>query len=153
VTWYIGPNYIGWAPLIPDERFSLEVGISFSNYHYYTDREAVFVPSGSFLNARISDVVIPRSRNVTIINNTRNINNITIENNRVINRGPDVNFVERATRTRVQKVNLVDRGIDQRTIVKDGGNFNQIKGKDLYVYRPDLTKKGNETPIIKKTEM
>lgn len=150
VTWYTGPQYIGWAPLPPDEGFSLEVGFSFSNYHYYAPREAVFVPSGFFLSTRIHDVVVPRSRNVTIINNTKNINNITIENNRVINRGPDVNSVERATRKRVEKVNLVDRNVDDRTIIKGGGKVNRVEGKDFYVYRPNVVKKGNETPVIKK---
>jgi hypothetical protein len=150
VTWYEGSDYVGWAPLPPDEGFSAEVGISFSNYHYYAPREAVFVPSGFFLSTRIRDVIVPRSRNVTIINNTRNINNITIVNNRVINRGLDVNFVERATRTRVQKVNLVDRNVDNRTVIKGGGDVNQIKGKDFYVYRPDVVKKGNETPVINR---
>ncbi len=150
VTWYTGPEYIGWAPLPPDQGFSLEVGFSFSNYHYYAPREAVFVPSGLFLSTRIRDVVVPRSRNVTIINNTKNINNITIENNRVINRGPDVNFVERATRKRVEKVNLVDRNVDEQTVIKGGRHINQVKGKDLYVYRPNVVKKENEAPVIKE---
>ncbi|GEM_PF-507324 len=150
VTWYTGPEYIGWAPLPPDQGFSLEVGFSFSNYHYYAPREAVFVPSGLFLSTRIHDVVVPRSRNVTIINNTKNINNITIENNRVINRGPDVNFVERATRKRVEKVNLVDRNVDEQTVIKGGRDINQVKGKDFYVYRPNVVKKENEAPVIKK---
>lgn len=150
VTWYEGPDYIGWVPLPPDEQFSLEVGISFSNRYYYIPyRDVVFVPSHAFLSPRIRDVVIPRSRNVTIIRNTRNINNIIIENNRVINRGPDVKFVERATRVRIQKVNLVDRDVDQNTIIK-GSNINQIRGRDLYVYRPTVIKKGNEIPVIQK---
>src|ERR1700737_2259395 len=61
VTWYEGPDYVGWAPLPLDEGFSAEVGISFSNYHYYAPREAVFVPSGFFLSTRIRDVIVPRS--------------------------------------------------------------------------------------------
>lgn len=150
VTWYESPDYIGWAPLPPDERFSLEVGISFSNRNYYVPyRDVVFVPSHAFLSTHIRNVIVPRSRNITIIRNTKVINNITIQNNRVINRGPDVNFVERATRARIQKVNLVDRDVDQRTVIR-GGKINQIKGKDFYVYRPDVIRKGNEAPVIKK---
>lgn len=151
VTWYTGPDYIGWAPLPPDDRFSLEVGISFSNHNYYVPpRDVVFVPSDSFLSTGIRDVVIPRSRNVTIIRNTRDVNNVTIVNNKVINRGPDVNFVEKVTRTRVEKVNLFDRDIDQRTIVKGDVSVNQMKGKELYVFRPDVVKKGNESPVIRR---
>jgi hypothetical protein len=50
----------------------------------------------------------------------------------------------------VQNVNVVDKDIDQSTIVRGGSNVYQIRGKDLYVYRPDVVKKGNEGSVIKK---
>lgn len=151
MTCYVSPNYIGWAPLPSDDGFSLEIGINFSNHHYYLPyRDVVFVQSGSFLSAHIHDVVVPRSMNVTIIENTTNVSNITFENNRVINPGPNLNFVEKATRTMVQRVNMVDKDIDQSTIVRGGSNVYQIRGKDFYVYRSDVVKKGNEGSVIRE---
>jgi hypothetical protein len=151
VTWYTGPSYIGWAPLAPDNNFFLQIGIGPAAFGYYTRPSyCVFVPAASFLSVNINSVVIPPSRNVTIINNTTNINNITVVNNRVINRGPDVNFVERVGRVKVQKVNVVERNVDQRAVVKGGANVNRLEGNKFYVYRPDVVKKVNETPVTER---
>jgi hypothetical protein len=151
VTWYEGSDYIGWAPLPPDNSFFLQIGIEPTDYNYYVQpRYCVFVPSSSFLYSNISSVVVPSSRNITIIRNTTNINNITVVNNRVINRGPSVGFVENATRVRVQKMNIVERDADIGTIVRSGTNSDKIEGRNLYVLRPNLTKKAHDTPSFSK---
>lgn len=67
-------------------------------------------------------------------------------NNRVINRGPSVGFVENATRVRVQKMNIVERDVDTGAIVRSGTNVDKIEGRNLYVFRPNLAKKTNDTP-------
>jgi uncharacterized protein DUF6600 len=149
VTWYTGSEYIGWTPLPPDNHFFLEIGIGPIGFSYYTRPSyAVFVPTNSFLSVNINSVVVPQSRNVTIIRNTTNINNIRVVNNRVINNGPGVSFVERAAGVKVQKVNIVERNIDPHAVVK--GGVNKLEGRNLYVFRPNVVKKANETPSIKE---
>lgn len=141
VTWYTSPSYIGWAPLAPDNQFFLEIGIGQpAGYNYYIQPSySVFVPSNYFLNTNIRSVVIPRSQNVTIIKNTTNINN-----------GPDVRFVEKTTRVKVQKVNVIEKDIDTHVVVKGGTNINKLEGKNYYVFRPNVAKKENETPLLKR---
>lgn len=153
VTWYTGPEYIGWAPLPPDNNFFIEIGIGPIAFSYYTrPSHCVFVPASSFLSINISSVVIPPSRNIIIIRNTKNINNITVVNNRVINNGPSVNIVERATGVRVQKVNIVDRNIDTHEALKNSADVNKLERNNLYVFRPNIVKRANETPPIIKRE-
>jgi uncharacterized protein DUF6600 len=153
VTWYTGPDYIGWAPLPPDNNFFLEVGTGPIGFSYNARPSyCVFVPSNSFLYSNINSVAVPLSQNVTIIRNTTNINNITVVNNRVINNGPSVGIVERATGVKVQKVNIVDRNIDTHEVVKNGVNVNKLERNNLYVFRPNVVKRANETPRLLKRE-
>lgn len=71
-------------------------------------------------------------------------------NNRVINNGPDVSFVEKATRVKVQKVNVIEKDIDTHVVVKGGVSINKLEGKNYYVFRPNVDKKGDETPLLKR---
>jgi uncharacterized protein DUF6600 len=151
VTWYTGPSYIGWAPLPPDNNFFSQIGIGpFSSSYSIQPNYAVFVPTNSFLYSNINSVAIPPSQNITIIKNTTNINNITIVNNRVINNGPGVSIVERATGVRVHKVNVIENNVDPQAVVKGGTKLNRLEGSNLYVFRPSVVKKGNEAPHLTK---
>jgi len=148
VTWYTNPGYIGWAPLAPDYYFSLEIGIGFNNYHKYSNynyyvppTHCVFVPSHGFLHHNVNSVVVPQSHNVKIFQEATHINNVKIVNNNVVNRGPDVGFVERVSRTKVEKINLVDKDIDTDRIVTTRANVNKLDGKNYYVFRPDVVRK------------
>jgi hypothetical protein len=69
-------------------------------------------------------------------------------NNRVINRGPSVGFVENATRVRVQKMNIVERNIDTSAIARSETNVNRLEGNNLYIFRPNLSKNVNETHLV-----
>jgi uncharacterized protein DUF6600 len=152
VTWYTGPSYIGWAPLPPDNNFFLQIGLGPIAFSYSTrPNDCVFVRSNFFLYSNINSVAIPPSQNITIINNTTNINNITIVNNRVINHGPDTRFVEKATGVRVQRVNVVENNLDPQAVVKGGAKTSTL-GRNLYVFRPTVVKKGNEAPHLIRGE-
>ena len=148
VTWYTSPGYIGWAPLPPDDNFFLGINIGFTNYNYYNNynyytppSHCVFVPSHKFLHHHVHSAVVPQSHNVKIFKEATHINNARIVNNNVVNRGPDVGFVERVSRTKVEKVNLVEKDIDTDRIVKTGVNVNKLDGDNYNIFRPDLVKK------------
>jgi hypothetical protein len=163
VTWYTSPGYVGWAPLPPDDYFFSGIGIGF-NYHnyndyddyYYRDRHrrhsyidpshCVFVPSRHFLDHRIHSVAVAPSRNITIINNTKNVTNIKVVNNSVVNYGPDVRIFEKERGAKIRKINVVESDL---TATRGGAKINQLKGDKFYAFRPHVVKKGNETPILK----
>jgi hypothetical protein len=103
VVFRTGPDYIGWAPVSP--RFSL--GFSFRSYEPAPDL-FVFVGTRHFLSPRIRTAVVRDSRRGVILNSTRIVNNITVENNVVVNRGPDVRSIERVSGRRVREQRIED---------------------------------------------
>ena len=93
VSWRNNNEYTGWAPLPPEARWRRDRGISVwvdTTYdigpsHYN------FCRTPDFGAPVLRPVIINRSRNVTIIQNTVNITNITYNtgSNVVFNGGPD----------------------------------------------------------------
>ncbi|MCI0454541.1 MAG: hypothetical protein L0Y68_06055 [Candidatus Dadabacteria bacterium] len=51
-------------------------------------------------------------------------------------------------------MNLVERDIDTRRLVKSGHNVNKFQGSDYHIYRPDIVIKDNEsTPLNRSFKM
>jgi hypothetical protein len=96
VVFRTGPDYIGWAPVPPG--FSVGMTIELGGPSSF-----VFVSSRDFLAPRVRTQVVPRDRVSVILSNTTVVNHIVVENNVVINRGPDVTVVERATGRKLQR--------------------------------------------------
>jgi hypothetical protein len=100
VAWQQGNGYIGWAPLPPAVGFDFQIGIRLGGFDLrfgIAPRDYAFVDERRFLDSRIGGYLEPAARNVTIINNTTNITNYTVINNRVINHGVPVDRVQRVT--------------------------------------------------------
>jgi hypothetical protein len=105
VVFRTGPDYIGWSPVPP----GFSVGAS---YTFVDDPNLyVFVGAGDFLAPRVRTRVVPIETTRSVIRNTTIVNNITIDNDVVVNRGPDVRVVERATgkKVEVQSIERVSR--------------------------------------------
>src|SRR4030095_10200492 len=99
VAFRTGPGYIGWAPVPP----SYSIGVSFSSVAI-TPASYVFVPTHAFVGERVRTVIVPQYQTRLIVNKTRIVNNnITIQNNVVVNRGPDVSVIERESGRRIQQ--------------------------------------------------
>ena len=90
VSWRSNDDYIGWAPLPPEARWS--AGIGFSTWvdgrydigpGYYS-----FVGVGDFGAPVLGAVILSRDRNVEIIGATTNITNITVNSGNVYVGGP-----------------------------------------------------------------
>ena len=143
VEWCYNDNYIGWAPLSSYAIFSVNIGITFSNHwvtpvHYWN-----FIPGRYFTATHPVDYVQPLDRNKRIYGETRHVNHIQYEHNRVINRGIDVNIVERQTNNRIGRIDVVtrDRGEGER-MVRDAGR------ERIEAYRPRIENRGhNEQPL------
>jgi hypothetical protein len=100
VAWRSGGGYVGWAPLRPSTR--IEVGVTIHD-HDVRERDYVFVPERRFVQrVRPRTVIV---NNPTIVHQTVNITKINVRNNTtVINEGPRVAEVEKASGSRVRTV-------------------------------------------------
>ena len=101
VVFRSGPDYIGWAPVAP--QFS--VGFS-AGYSAPVAGSFVFVSAGDFLAPRMRTYVIPERQTTVILNRTRVENTLVVENNVVVNRGPDPHLIERASGHSVRPVRI-----------------------------------------------
>ncbi|HWE93342.1 MAG TPA: DUF6600 domain-containing protein [Tepidisphaeraceae bacterium] len=130
VAWRSGDGYCGWAPLPPAREEVVVV----------TSREYDDIPADRFTfceeryigEPRVRDHFVPVRSNVTIINRTTNITNITIVNNRVISHGLDVHEVERASGRRVSDVR-----------VQQVSSFNDLRARhdqDWQRYHPEAAR-------------
>ena len=135
------PNdaYVGWAPLPPEVHFVADIGISIwvdSNYD---------IGPGCYNFCRVRDfgtpvvgpVIIDRSRNITIINQTTNITNITTNNSIVYNGGPAYGFLSKHSAHPVPTLQLV-RQTNPALFGQNGpkGMHALAKGNQLFIPAP-----------------
>jgi hypothetical protein len=90
VVFRTGPDFIGWAPVAP----GFTVGVSFGAR---VAGPFVFVSARNFAAPRIRGCVFPESRERVFLRGSRIEGGFGVERNVVVNRGPDVRFVERAS--------------------------------------------------------
>jgi hypothetical protein len=91
VVFSSGPDYIGWAPVPP--RFVVGASIGFSTF---APERCVVVPARSFLAPRVRGYAVPRVNVNVALSRTRIENNFSVQNQVVVNRGPDPRGIERA---------------------------------------------------------
>jgi len=95
VSWHEGGGYIGWAPLSPSGRVDVEV---------ISPRAFVFVEERRFLEP---------IRPTTVV-----VNNTTIINKTVINKGPQTEVIEKVTGHKIQPVQVRElRQKDEAAVV------------------------------------
>ena len=111
VSWRKSDSHIGWAPLPPEAHSGRGFNASVDEYYDIGARNYNFVPRERFGAGRtyLGRIVEPE-RNVTIIQNTVNVTNITYRNSGsgtvIVNEGPDINFVNARSTAPVQVVRL-----------------------------------------------
>jgi hypothetical protein len=92
VSWRKSNDYVGWAPLPPEARFDRHTGIHnwADNYYDIGPDQYCFVPSNQFGARRVEAAVVPTERNVTIVNQTANVTNITYNNMAIVKSRPEL---------------------------------------------------------------
>jgi hypothetical protein len=100
VVFRTGPDYIGWAPVPP--AYSVGAGFDAGRNGF------VFVSSANFLAPSIRAYVVPERATRVIVNNTRVVNTIMVQNNVIVNRGPDVGFIEKASGRKITPTPIED---------------------------------------------
>jgi hypothetical protein len=108
VSWRKSDSYVGWAPLPPEARFDRRTGIHnwADNYYDIGPDNYSFVETRSFGSPRVEAAVVPAQQNLTIVNQTTNVTNITYNNTTVINQGPSYEEIRTRTAEPVQRLRL-----------------------------------------------
>ena len=130
VSWQSGHGYIGWAPLPPEIGFEFGIGLRLAGFdlsvviqpHAYT-----FVEDRVFLEREPYRWAVPSARNVTIIHNTTNITQYTVVQQRIVNRGVDVQHVERATGRTVKPLRIAET---------EARKDERVFGGEVVIYKP-----------------
>src|SRR5438552_3822646 len=145
VSWRTGGDYVGWAPLPPrgpgivyegrpiGGRVDIEFDIG-PAYYNFVDVRYIGEP---VLRSRI----VAPSENVTYINNTVNVTNITYQNNVVYNYGPDYNVLSARSSRPIQRLRLErEANVDVTAAARSGG-LTKVQGDKLVVGAPMTIKK------------
>ena len=150
VSWRKSDEYVGWAPLPPEAQFDRGIGIRnwADNYYDIGPDQYAFVPSNEFGSSSVERTVVPIQRNVTIINQTTNVTNITYNNSTVVDQGPSYDDLRSRSQYSIERLRL-ERNSD--------ANFDNdravVKGEVLAVPAPIFqpTTIAIRPPSIKQT--
>ena len=108
VSWRTSKDYVGWAPLPPEARFEVRVGIHnwADNYYDIGPEQYCFVPMREIGAERIERAVVPAEQNVTIVNQTTNVTNITYNNTVIVNQGPNYDELRARSQQPIRRLRL-----------------------------------------------
>ncbi|HXX42983.1 MAG TPA: DUF6600 domain-containing protein [Chthoniobacterales bacterium] len=157
VSWRIGGDYVGWAPLPPsgpgvvdesqpiDTQADVEFDIG-PAYYNFCDVRYMGEP---VLRHRI----LPVRQNVTCIGRTLNVTHITVANGVVYNYGPDINVVNERSSRPIQRLHLQrEQNVDLVAAAKSGG-FTKVQGNALVVAAPMKVNQPVKTQAPPKVKM
>jgi Family of unknown function (DUF6600) len=156
VSWRTGGDYVGWAPLPPrgpgivyeGQPIGARVDIEFDiGPEYYNFIDARFIGEPV-----LRDRIFAPSQNVTYINNTVNVTNISVQNNVVYNYGPDYNVLSARSSRPIQRLNIERQANVDPSAAAKSGALTKVQGNKLIVGAPTKINKaaqGIAPPRIK----
>lgn len=110
VSWRSGGGYYGWAPLGPGVDININIPAP-----YWT-----FVPQVYITSPRLYGYYVPRTRLVTIYQNTTIINNVYRSTNWAYNYGPPRRDLERITRQNIPVYRIEPMNRPGRSVIGNG---------------------------------
>jgi hypothetical protein len=141
VSWRTGGDQIGWAPLPPrgpgvvyegqpiGARVDIEFDIGPESYNFCDVR---------FIGEPVlRDRIFAPTQNVTYINNTVNVTNITVQNNVVYNYGPDINVVSAYSTRPIQRLTIERQAATDLSAAAKSGALTKVQGNKLVVGAPN----------------
>lgn len=139
VSWRKGDEYIGWAPLPPEARFDRRSGIRnwADNYYDIGPDQYCFVPTRQFGAQRASPTILPPERNVTIVNQTTNVTNITYNNTTIVNQGPDYYELRAHTEQPIEHLRVERR---TKVSLEEENPLSVVRGEVLEMPAPVIAK-------------
>ncbi len=143
VSWRSNNDYVGWAPLPPEARWEPEIGFSTwvdTSYDIGPDNYR-FCHTSDFGSPFLAPVLLPCERNVTIIQSTVNITNISFYRGGsvIFNGGPNFVDINRHCRRPIPSLNLVR---EDRIVRDDHGHApaQVLRGNQLAVFAPKVAR-------------
>ncbi|MGI8436496.1 MAG: DUF6600 domain-containing protein [Chthoniobacterales bacterium] len=144
VSWRTGNEHTGWAPLPPEAHFERKTGIKkwADSYYDIGADEYVFVPNQDIGDDNVEQAVLPASRNVTIVNQTTNVTNITYNNTTIVNEGPNYETLRERSRQPVERLRLErEYNVDQ-----DQRPQSTVRNGVLAIMTPQFTDRATQRP-------
>ena len=148
VSWRSSDSHYGWAPLPPAARFDVGVGFNVGGAHVdlsfgLGERDYYFVPAERIYEPTLATFVLPGAEVSVVFGRTAIIeNNVTVINNRVVVRGPDIERVRIVTHRNIEVVHITDEAIRPGDHIRG----NSLHGNEFAVYRPAIKNEIRETP-------
>jgi hypothetical protein len=139
VSWRKSSDYVGWAPLPPEARFDRGTGIHNWSDSYYDvgPDQYCFVETKQFGAPRLENALVPSERNVTIVNQTTNVTNITYNNTTIVNQGPSYDEIRMQTQQPIERLRL-EREVNININV--GEPRPVVRGQAIVVPAPLITR-------------
>jgi hypothetical protein len=145
VSWRTGGDYIGWAPLPPrgpgivyeGQPIGASVDVEFDigpQYYNFCDIRFIGEPV-------LRDRIFPPTQNITYIQNTVNVTNITVQNNVVYNYGPDYNVVNTYSSRPIQRLSIERQPATNLAAAAKSGALTRVQGNTLVVATPQKISK------------
>ena len=156
VSWRTGGDYVGWAPLPPrgpgivyeGRPIGPQVDIEFDiGPEYYNFCEVRYIGEPVLRN-----YIAPPVQNVTYINNTVNVTNITVRNNVVYNYGPNYEVLSAASARPIQRLSIERQSAANLSQAAKSGSLTKVQGNKLVVAAPPRLAKAPPTakpPTVK----
>jgi hypothetical protein len=156
VSWRTGGDYVGWAPLPPrgpgvvyaGRPIGAQVDIEFDiGPEYYNFCEVRYIGEPV-----LRGYIAPRVQNVTYINNTVNVTNITVKNNVVYNYGPNYEVLSAHSNRPIQRLNIERQSATNFSAAAKSGALTKVQGNKLVVAAPAKLAKAPPTakpPTVK----
>jgi Family of unknown function (DUF6600) len=157
VSWRFGDNYVGWAPLPPDtiaveesRPISGHIDIEFNIGPAYYN----FVAVRDFGDPVLRQHIVPVAQNVTYIEKTVNVTNITYKNKTVYNYGPDIATIDREASRPIQRLHLQRETNANLSAAAKSGALTRVQGDKFMVAAPmRVTKAGQAAPRTVKAKV
>jgi hypothetical protein len=156
VSWRTGGDYVGWAPLPPrgpgvvyaGRPIGPQVDIEFDiGPEYYNFCEVRYIGEPVLRN-----YIAPPVQNVTYINNTVNVTNITVQNNVVYNYGPNYEVLSAQSARPIQRLSIERQSAANLSVAAKSGALTKVQGNKLVVAAPPKLAKPPPTakpPVVK----
>ncbi len=129
VEWRMSDGYIGWAPLPLRARWHTSIGMDVDDYGMPHHAWCFTTCFGFYVD---HPVIYGAERNSYFLRRTRNITNIYIDHDRIINGGPEKGRIERISHRDIRRVEIEDeRNHDGRWETKD-----RFDGSRVRIFRP-----------------
>jgi hypothetical protein len=145
VSWRQSAEYSGWAPLPPAAKFVPALGFRYGNNYVranfefgLTARQYVFIPIERMTDSAPARYALLPSQSAELYQETKVVNNYTVENNRVVSHGVDPQQVAKVSGEEIRQAQIRElpgssgKNVPAERLAKRDGQ--------LMIFRPQLPK-------------